>query len=229
MLRSMVSKSSESERSHLLQVGANARIEVESPAGTVDIEGTISAADDRRVTLRFRQLDQPLAPRLLVDSRAVLKLWDRFGLHRAEATVHSVIEEGRSAAVILTAPTRFVGTQTRRFFRVSARLELALEHIGAESPVTTERALSCDVSAGGLSFLSDSVFAVDDHLIVSMILPTEVAGLAIDMSRIETRVVRTEAVPQTDRHFVGVEFQNVSQRQRDRLIEVMLGLQRIVR
>jgi PilZ domain len=226
----MVTNSSQTERSHLLSVGALARLEVPHAAGTLDIEGTISAVDDQRVTVRFRGLEQPLSALVGTDSPAVLKLWDRFGMHRAEAVVHAVIEEGRNAAVIIAAPTRFVGTQTRRFFRVSARLELALQRAGGQPATTvTERALSCDVSAGGLSFLSDSLFEIDDHVVISMMLPNEVASLGGDLARIDTRVVRSESVPDTDRRFFGVEFQSVTPRQRDRLIEVMLGLQRIVR
>jgi hypothetical protein len=226
----MFSKPAHAERSHLLYVGALARIEAEHPTGDIDVEGIVSVVDDKRVTIRFRDLQRPLSELLPAGGPAILKLWDRFGMHRAEVPVHSVIEDGHSAAVILATPARFVGTQTRRFVRISARLELTLERPGAKAPARAERALSCDVSAGGLSFLSDSAFEIDDHVQVTMMLPKEVVSLAaLDLSKIDTRVVRTESVPETARRFFGVEFQNVTQRQRDRLIEVMLGLQRIVR
>jgi hypothetical protein len=227
----MLSRFAAVERSHLLCVGTLARIEVVDPTGNLDIEGTISAVDERRVTVRFRQLTQPIGPRLSSERLAVLKVWDRFGMHRAEATVHAVIEEGGNAAVIVGAPTRFLGTQTRRFFRVSARLGLTVERLGgageAPSP-PAERTLSWDVSAGGLSFLSDNAFEVDDHVAVTMSLPQEVAGTSGDL-RYETRIVRSETIPDTTRRFFGVEFLNITQGQRDRLVEVVLGLQRIIR
>ena len=225
----MLSRPSETDRSHLLCVGATARLETEPGSGSLDIEGTIATVDDRRVTIRFRGLDRSLQEALPPGGAAFLKLWDRYGMHRAEASIHSVLEDGGNAAVIIATPTRFVATQTRRFFRVSARLELAVER-DPPSAEAAERTLSCDVSAGGLSFLSDSAFCVDDHLFVTMVLPREVIDLsALDLSKIDTRVVRIESVPETDRRFFGVEFQNVTPRQRDRLIEVMLGLQRIIR
>jgi PilZ domain len=226
----MHSKFAAVERSHLLSVGTLARIELDDSIGHLDIEGTISAVDDKRVTVRFRQLTQPIAPRLSSDHVAVLKVWDRFGMHRAEATVHAVIEEGGNAAVIVAAPSRFLGTQTRRFFRVSARLGLTVERMGGESaPPPIERTLSWDISAGGLSFLSDNSFEVNDRVAVTMVLPQEVVGPSGDLPRFETRVVRSEAIAETTRRFFGVEFQNITQRQRDRLVEVVLGLQRIIR
>lgn len=226
----MLSKFAAVGRSHLLSVGTLARIEVEDAAGHLNIEGTISAVDDQRITVRFRQLAEPIAPRLSSDRPAVLKVWDRFGMHRAETKVHAVIEQGGSAAVILGAPTSFLGTQTRRFFRVSARLGLTIERIGGETPPPpAERTLSWDVSAGGLSFLSDNSFEVDDHVAVTMRLPQEVLGPSGDFPRFETRVVRSETIADTSRRFFGVEFLNVTQGQRDRLIEAVLGLQRIVR
>jgi c-di-GMP-binding flagellar brake protein YcgR len=111
---------------------------------------------------------------------------------------------------------------------------MTLERLVAESPevqqARAERTLSCDVSAGGISFLSDTALEIDDKVSVTMILPQEVAGLAgEDLQKLDGRVVRSEVVADSGRRFFGVEFQNVTQRQRDRLVETMLGLQRIVR
>ncbi len=225
-------------RPHTLSLGTHARVDVEHLDGTFSIEGTIFAVDSERVAIRFRDLAVPLAPRLALDAPVVLKVWDRFGMNRAETTVHAIIEDGGSGAIILGAPAGFVGTQTRRFFRVSARLELTLKRLVAQSAEATrpeerppgERALSCDVSAGGVSFLSDSEFEINDRVSVSMILPQEVAALAgVDLQKLDGRIVRTEMVEDSGRRFFGVEFQNVTPRQRDRLVETMLGLQRIVR
>ena len=224
-------------RPHTLSLGTHARVDVENDDGTFSIEGTIFAVDAERVAIRFRDLAVPLAPRLALDAPVVLKIWDRFGMNRAETTVHAIIEDGGSGALIVGAPAGFVGTQTRRFFRVSARLELTLERLVAQSAEArpeerepTERVLSCDVSAGGISFHSDSELEINDRVSVSMVLPQEVASLAgIDLQKLDGRVVRTEPVADSGRRFFGVEFQNVTQRQRDRLVETMLGLQRIVR
>jgi hypothetical protein len=223
------------ERSHLLCVGTLARLEVSDDAGNLGVEGTITAIDDQRLTVRVRELATPLAPRMLRDRVAVLKVWDRFGMHRAEAQIHGVVEDGRNAAVIVGAPTHFVGTQTRRFARVPARLELMLEladtdsEAGVAAPALFERTLSWDISAGGLSFLSDISLEIDDRLAVTMILPREVAPMSGELLRLETRVVHSETVEGSRRRFFGVEFLNVSGQQRDRLVEVMLGLQRIMR
>jgi hypothetical protein len=220
-------------RPHTLSLGTHARIDVETPDAPFSIEGTIFAVDVERVAIRFRDLPLPLAPRLPLDATVALKIWDRYGMNRAETTVHAIIEDGGSGAIILGAPAGFVGTQTRRFFRVSARLELTLERLvteSPESPAAAERTLSCDVSAGGISFLSDTALEIDDKVSVTMILPQEVAGLAgEDRQKLDGRVVRSEIVADSGRRFFGVEFQNVTQRQRDRLVETMLGLQRIVR
>jgi PilZ domain len=229
----MLNKRSTPPRPHTLSLGTHARIE--NSDGLLDIEGTIFAVDGERIAIRFRDLSLPLAPRLPLDSAVVLKVWDRYGMNRAETTVHAIIEDGGNGAIILGAPAGFVGTQTRRFFRVSARLELTLERAVAEiAPDGTserpERALSCDVSAGGISFLSDMAFEIDDRLSITINLPPEVAGPPGDSpQKIDARIVRSETVPDTSRRFFGVEFQNVTRGQRDRLVETMLGLQRIVR
>ncbi len=227
----MVTRSLAVERSHLLCVGALARIEVETGSGDgmLDIEGTITAVDGQRLTVRFRQLAAPLAPQLPQDRVVVLKVWDRYGMHRAEVTIHGVIEEGGNAAVIVGAPTHFIGTQTRRFARVAARLELTLERPGAGAPGPSERTLSWDISAGGLSFLSDSALSVDDRIAVTLFLPLEVADLVGEVPALELRVVRAETIAETGARFFGGEFQNVSQRLRERLVQVVLGLQRIMR
>lgn len=225
----MLTKIPSAERSHLLCVGTLARLQMAGGAGSFGVEGTISAIDDHRVTVRFHDLSAPLSPRLDRDRPAVLTVWDRYGMHRADAQIHGVVEEGGSAAVIVGAPTHFVGTQTRRFSRVSARLELALERPGLGVTAPSERTLSWDISAGGLSFLSDSALEIDERVDVTVLLPQELAGLASDVPKIETRVVRTEIVPDTTRRFFAVEFQNITQRRRERLVEVVLGLQRFVR
>ena len=221
------------ERSHLLCVGTLARLEVSDDVGNLGVEGTITAIDDQRLTVRVRELATPLAPRMPRDRLAVLKVWDRFGMHRAEAPIHGVVEDGRNAAVIVGAPTHFVGTQTRRFARVPARMELMLELADTEDGVTAsalfERTLSWDISAGGLSFLSDTSLEIGERVLVTMILPRELARLADDVPRLEARVVHTETIPDSARRFFGVEFQSVSGHQRDRLVEVVLGLQRIMR
>ncbi|HET6148554.1 MAG TPA: PilZ domain-containing protein [Polyangia bacterium] len=204
------------------------RIEIE--ASDLTIEGTIFAVDAERVAIRFRDQALPLLPRLPLDTPVAMKIWDRYGMNRAETTVHAIIEDGGSGAIILGAPSGFVGTQTRRFFRVAARLELTLERVVAEAAQSRpERALSCDVSAGGVAFFSDISFEIDDRVSVTMILPREVAGLSGEPQKFEARVVRSESSDQSGRRFFGVEFQNVTARQRDRMVETMLGLQRIIR
>ncbi len=227
----MVTRSLAVERSHLLCVGALARIEVDSGTGDgpLDVEGTITAVDGQRITVRFRQLTAPLSPLLAQDRVAMIKVWDRFGMHRAEVSIHGVVEEGGNAAVIVGAPTHFIGTQTRRFARVSARLELTLARSDAGGPTPSERTLSWDISAGGLSFLSDSELEIDDLISVTLVLPQEVADLVGEVPVLATRVVRTEAIAENGAHFFGGEFQNVSRRLRERLVEVVLGLQRIMR
>ena len=224
----MFSKSSAPARPHMLSLGTHARIEIES--SDLNIEGTIFAVDAERVAIRFRDQSLPLSPRLPLDTAVVLKIWDRYGMNRAETTVHAIIEDGGNGAIILGAPSGFVGTQTRRFFRVAARLELTLQRLVEESAhARPERALSCDVSAGGVGFFSDTSYQVDDRVSVTMILPREVAGLNGELQKLDARVVRSEVVDPTGRKFFGVEFQNVTPWQRDRLVETMLGLQRIVR
>jgi hypothetical protein len=212
----------------MLSLGTHARIEVESSG--LSIEGTIFAVDAERVAIRFRDQTIPLSPRLPLDAPVALKIWDRYGMNRAETTVHAIIEDGGNGAIILGNPAGFVGTQTRRFFRVAAKLELTLERLVAEAAQSRpERALSCDVSAGGLGFFSDSAYQIDDRVSVTMILPREVVGLSGELQKLDARVVRSETIDQTGRRFFGIEFQNVSPWQRDRLVETMLGLQRIVR
>ena len=212
----------------MLSLGTHARIELES--SSLSIEGTIFAIDAERVAIRFRDQSIPLAPRLPLDTPVVLKIWDRYGMNRAETTVHAIIEDGGNGAIILGAPSGFVGTQTRRFFRVAAKLELTLERLVAETaPARSERALSCDISAGGLAFFSDSSYQIDDRVSVTMVLPREVAGMSGELQKLDARVVRSEAIDPTGRKFFGVEFQNVSPWLRDRLVETMLGLQRIMR
>ncbi len=227
----MVTRSLAVERSHLLCVGALARIECADGDGTLDVEGTITAIDGQRLTVRFRQLSAPLSPLLAQDRVAVLKVGDRFGMHRAEVPIHGVVEEGGNAAVIVGAPSHFIGTQTRRFARVSARLELSLARAGqgGERAMLPERTLSWDISAGGLSFVSDSALEVDDHIAVTLVLPQEVADMVGEVPALETRVVRSETIGETGPRFFGGEFENVSRRARERLVEVMLGLQRIMR
>jgi hypothetical protein len=215
------------ERSHLLCIGALARIEVGD--GALDVEGTITALDGQRLTVRFRQLAAPLSPFLAQDRMAVLKVGDRYGMHRAEVPIHGVVEEGGNAAVIVGAPTHFIGTQTRRFARVSARLELSLERPDAVNAPLPERTLSWDISAGGLSFVSDSALELDDRISVTLVLPQEVADLVGEVPALETRVVRSETISDSGARFFGGEFQNVSRHLRERLVEVMLGLQRIMR
>ena len=224
----MSSKQSAPARPHMLSLGTHARIEVEG--SDLSIEGTIFAIDAERVAIRFRDQALPLSPRLPLDTPVALKIWDRYGMNRAETTVHAIIEDGGNGAIILGAPSGFVGTQTRRFFRVSAKLELTLERLAAEVvQVRPERALSCDISAGGVGFFSDTAYQVDDRVSVTMILPREVAGMSGELQKFDARVVRSETSDQTGRKFFGVEFQNVTPWQRDRLVETMLGLQRIIR
>ncbi len=64
---------------------------------------------------------------------------------------------------------------------------------------------------------------------MTLVLPQEVADLVGEVPALEMRVVRTETISESGARFFGGEFQNVSRRLRERLVEVVLGLQRIMR
>ena len=70
--------------------GAPARLEVIHPSGNVDVEGVIATARGGGVTLTFDGLDQALSPLFGVERPAILRVWDRFGIHRAETRILAV-------------------------------------------------------------------------------------------------------------------------------------------
>jgi c-di-GMP-binding flagellar brake protein YcgR len=169
-------------------------------------------------------------PALLAGAPATVSFVTSLGLHQGRSTVLRV-QSGRIVAIALARLTSINTSQRRQFFRVSASLVTLLvvgptraTSLGKEDA----RAMTQDLSAGGMRLDTVLPLAVDDQVRVTVHTPRGLRKNLPDTLTCDARVVRAEQVIRRNRKVcsVGLQFLFATEGERDRWVQLTFDLQR---
>lgn len=214
-----------------LQTNQLIRLEVAAdPSSTVTgADGIILDMFSEKISIGFPDLEA--CPAAFVSGApAVVKVTDHFGIHWANTRIVQATS-GREFAVLIERPEQFETTQQRRFFRVTASVNITFSVVKTDNPEGQGKrdlpAVTDDLSAGGLRFLTPLALAVGDIVHVVVRVPNE--KKVIEPLGMKGTVLRS--VPAVHRGkpatSIGIEFLEVPERIRNILIRYLYSLQRI--
>jgi len=141
------------------------------------------------------------------------------------------VSPGRTVTLALARLTDVSTSQRRQFFRVSASLVSILvvsatrgQLVGKEDA----RAVTQDISAGGMRVETTLPLALDDELRVTVHTPRGMRRTLPDTLACDARVVRAEQVIRRNRKLwsAGLQFMFATESERDRWVQLTFDLQR---
>lgn len=178
-------------------------------AKVVDVSDQILRLECVASTLPKNALD--------VGMRVILRCWDSFGVYSTFTTITEVSSPTR-IAVEATSPVE--AGENRRFCRVNVEVPFSVSSVDGEKPASRsdDKAMSVDLSPGGLKFKTHTAFRLGDHL--ALRLPF--AAQSIDL---EGRVVRTQTPPDSVEWLISVEFMNTSDENQLKVVRLIYAEQ----
>lgn len=128
--------------------------------------------------------------------------------------------EDRVPMLILEKPRKVVRHQRRTFYRCPAILDM--EYTESETGISWRAAKTLDIGGGGVRFVTDEKLAKGTELIIKIyIAPGEDEKNIITLCG---EVVRTEKHTDSTPNIYSVNFTDVSEAERDRLINFAFSL-----
>ncbi|MEA2696159.1 MAG: PilZ domain [Myxococcales bacterium] len=222
-----------------LRVGQDIRLSVQDALTYGEIQGSILQLGKKQLMLAFPSYRD--LPGVLAGASAVLSFWDDFGLHQGKTHLVAVTTKPYPGAII-ERPRNFVTRQKRGYFRLATSLAItfaplapaAVPALALASPtraLETLRAVTEDISAGGVRFRTSQGLTVGAVLRLGIDFPRGEQTLKNDLVALDGRVVRVTSVVVEDETqlTVSCQFQNVRETDRDRLVKLLLDLQRRAR
>lgn len=210
-----------------LRIGQDIRLSVQDALTYGELQGTILQLGKKQLMLAFP--DYRDLPGVSVGAIAVLSVWDDFGLHQGKTRLLVVTTLPYPGAII-ERPRSFVTRQKRGYFRLATSLAITfapLTTVGAPPlPAVTD-----DISAGGVKFRTRQVLEVGAVLRLGVDFPRAEQSPSHELVSVDGRVVRVTSVQSDDesQYTVCCQFQNVRETERDRLVKLLLELQRRAR
>jgi len=211
-----------------LRVGQDIRLSVQSASTQGELRGSILQLGKRQLMLAFPHYRE--LPNVMVGANAVLSVWDDFGLHSGRSRMLVVTTTPYPGAII-ERPRAFTTQQKRGYFRLATSLALTFAPLTAASTALPLRAVTEDISAGGLRFRTLEPLVIGADLRLGVDFPRGDQGASHELVALDGRVVRvTEVkVDEESQYTVSCQFERVRDVERDRLVKLLLDLQRRAR
>jgi hypothetical protein len=200
-----------------LRVHQRISLEARGPAGTLCAGATVREVRDDRVVIELVE-GAPSFAALDPDDRVEVLVSSPVRVLRGVARLLAV-----GPLLTITPPVEAVATQRRGCFRVRVAVPFSFQVLRAPDdpgPPLGAKARTLDLSGGGLRFETDLRLTLDAHLQLLLHLGT-------DRPLLEGRVVWGERsrLPGPPRFSYGVEFTDLPQQDRDRVICFLLAQQ----
>lgn len=101
---------------------------------------------------------------------------------------------------------------------INKKLDLITEHLLASDPIMKSNASDVNLSASGLSIITDETFEVDDYIQIKLILePKKVGVLAFG------RVIRSDS--ENGKYHVSIDFEHIRESDQELIIKHTLNKQ----
>lgn len=123
---------------------------------------------------------------------------------------------------VLELPNSVAKVQRRSFVRVPAFFSVSFRKVTKEGLSDLIKAMMLDLSGGGMRFTTQE-YVENKSLLYAQI------GLPNGELQTPVRVCRAEKIEDSKRYSVSVEFHDLSERDRDRIIRCVFDLQRAMR
>ena len=192
-----------------------------------ELRGSILQLGKRPLMLAFPQYRD--LPGVMVGANAVLSVWDGFGLHKGRSRMLVVTTKPYPGAII-ERPRAFITQQKRDYFRLATSLAITFAPVAA-ADAPPLRAVTEDISAGGLRFRTLEPLVVGADLRLGVDFPRGDQASSHELVALDGRVVRVTEVKVDDesQYTVSCQFERVRAVERDRLVKLLLDLQRRAR
>ena len=154
-------------------------------------------------------------------TKVKLTFWDEVAAYAFEAKIMQRIAVPVSLFV-LELPDSISKVQRRNFVRVPAFYSITFRTVNREGLSDLYKGTMLDLSGGGMRFSTKERVENKSLLYVQLALP-------IGEIQSPVRVCRAEQIVDSNRYNVSVEFHEISERERDRIIRCVFDIQREMR
>ncbi len=205
-----------------------ARIQVNQPlyvcyggAGDIELQGIVRESSDEETHITLP--DVPTLPGFFKENFPVsLKLIDQFGVHQGETKILRTVTKP-SLGIVVTPPGQYQTKQDRKFYRIPQAIPLQISVL-ADSTKNNVRAVSEDISAGGIQFETELPLEIIDQ--VQVRFEMTLRGQKPEDVRLKSKIVRVKELS-PERRLVAIEFLDVNERQREQMVRWVFDLQRV--
>lgn len=154
-------------------------------------------------------------------TKVKLTFWDEAAAYSFEGKIMQRIAVP-IPLFILELPDSVVKVQRRNYVRVPALYQVSFRSVTKEGLSDTQIGTLLDLSGGGMRFLTKERVEKNSLLYVGLMLP-------IGELKTPVRVCRAEKLDDSKNYKVSVEFNDISERERDRVIRCVFDIQRAMR
>jgi len=154
-------------------------------------------------------------------TKVKLTFWDEAAAYSFQARIMQRIAVP-VPLFVLELPDFVTKVQRRNFVRVPALYPVAFRSVTKEGLSDFHKAMMTDLSGGGMRFLTEERVENNALLYTQVTLPNGELQTPV-------RVCRAEKAEDSKRYIVSVEFHDLQERERDKIIRCVFDIQRAMR
>jgi len=154
-------------------------------------------------------------------TKVKLTFWDEMSAYSFEAEIMQRIAVP-VPMFVLELPDSVTKVQRRNFVRVPATYPITFRSVTKEGLSNLHKAMMLDLSGGGMRLLTEERVETNSLLYTQLTLPNGDLQTPV-------RVCRAEKIVDSKRYMVSVEFHDIQERDRDRIIRSVFDIQRAMR
>lgn len=169
-------------------------------------------------------------PKITQGHSVKLFIYDKGKVYSGTSTLLGIKEEKDIARAVLAMPENIKKVERRKYFRLPVNIEIEFVKISVEEEYEQVKDVprelfyllkstnTIDISGGGMKIFSEDSLKVGQKVLTILYIPIEL--------KILCSVVRVEKQPKKERYKVSLKFENISERNRDKIIEFIFNQMR---
>lgn len=150
-----------------------------------------------------------------------LIFWDEVAAYVIETTIIQRIAVP-VPLFVLELPDEINRVQRRNYVRVSAYYPLSFRYVNRQGLSNPIQGTMIDLSGGGMRFQTSEKVDKGAILLANLDLPSGIM-------QVSARVCRVDKIEDSKNYSISVDFYQISERERDRIIRCVFDLQRTMR
>lgn len=152
---------------------------------------------------------------------AKVVFWDEVAAYAVETVIIQRIAVP-VPVFVLELPDSIRRVQRRNFVRIPAFYPMTFRSVDKRGLSDTKKGTMLDLSGGGVRFQTDEAVEMGAVLLAYLDLPS-------GPMQTSARVCRVEKIPDIKKYRISVDFYQITERDRDRIISCVFDLQRSMR